>query len=98
VVSDADKLEYAVQALRRKYATDIPGLTTLANTVRDAVLAGESRVTVTGVSAEGGSGSGVLEFEAVLCGMACERLLRELSPDNVPAPVRRSLGHIVRFQ
>jgi hypothetical protein len=95
-VTDSQKLEYAKSALRRKFATDLTGLRTLANTVRDALMSGETKVKITNSGFEGGNASGEIIWDAALTGMACEALLLELDPDAVQAPPR-TLGFIARF-
>lgn len=74
-MTDADKLAYAIQFLRRKKT--LGEITALADTVGAALIAGQTKVVITSSQMEGGGGSGLIEFEAGITGRACEALLAE---------------------
>lgn len=74
--SDRSKIEYAKSYLRRKYATDLPGLKALA----DAIFASATEsVEITSLGFEGGSSAGVVVFEKAVQGIAIEELIAEFS-------------------
>jgi hypothetical protein len=80
-VDDAAKLETVKQYLRRKYATNVEGLKTLADRIAESAV---KAVTITGQTFEGGSAQGVITFEKLAYLNAVEQLILELDPDNTP--------------
>jgi hypothetical protein len=80
-VDDSTRIEIAKQYLRRKYASDVPGLKTLANRIAESAFAA---VTITGQTFEGGSAQGTVTFEKMAYLSAVEQVLAELDPDNTP--------------
>jgi len=81
-VSPADRIATAKRYLRRKYADNIEGLKTLAETVASSAF---SSVTITGNAYEGGSANGQITFEPLEYLGAVEELIAELDPDS-PQP------------
>ena len=82
-MDDASKLETIKQYLRRKYASDLAGLKTLADTI--AASATES-VTLTGQTFEGSSHQGVLVFASIDYLAAIEAVIMEIDPSPVIPP------------
>lgn len=80
-MDDAAKLETVKQYLRRKYASDVPGLKTLADRIAESAV---RAVTITGQTFEGGSAQGQITFEKLAYLNAVEQLILELDPDNTP--------------
>lgn len=80
------------QRFRRKYATDLPGLRTLSDTI--AAEAGEV-VTITSTSMEGGAGAGVVTGNKLEMLAAVEDVLLELDPALPAPPV---YGSVMRFE
>ena len=80
-MDDAAKLETVKQYLRRKYATNVEGLKTLADRIAESAV---KSVTITGQTFEGGSAQGQITFEKLAYLSAVEQLILELDPDNTP--------------
>ena len=83
-MSPADRISVAKRYLRRKYANDLEGLKTLAETVAGSAF---STVTITGNAFEGGSANGQITFEPLEYLGAVEDLIAELDPE---APAQAS--------
>jgi hypothetical protein len=91
-MTDAAKLAYALRYLRRALsggAKTLDQLKALADQCAAAILAGETKVTITESTFEGGSSNGQVEFEAALVGQALETIIAESDPDFVAPPPRR---------
>lgn len=84
-MDDAILLRTADRNLRRKYATDIAGLTTFADGIASASQG--SPVTITRGSMEGGSGEGQITMPREIWLAAAEELLAD--PSFNPAAVAR---------
>lgn len=80
-MDDAAKLEVAKQYLRRKYASDLQGLKSLADRIAESAFAA---VTITGQTFEGGSAQGTVTFEKLAYLSAVEAIIAEIDPDNTP--------------
>lgn len=92
-MTDADKKNALRAYLRRKYARDVPGLRALSD---ELVLKGAlDPVTITSLSAEGGSGTGVLTSDPLLLLGVIEEVLTEIDPE-APQPLALDTA-IVRF-
>ena len=91
---DPDKLAYAKRYLAR--TRNLGQLKELADQVARALLSGETRVTITMQTFEGGQTQAAVEFEAVIVGTACEDLIAAWDPTAKPPP-SQPLGSIVLF-
>lgn len=81
-MNDDAKLVYVKQYLRRKYASDVPGLKAQAAALFDIAT---EEVVITSQGFEGGSASGTVRFDKTIIGLAIEELIAELDPDNAPS-------------
>jgi hypothetical protein len=89
--STAENISTAKRYLRRKYATDLPGLRALAETVAGEAL-GDS-VTLTGQSFEGGSHTGQLVFPRIDYLGAIEQVIAELDTTTPLRPAESSSAY-----
>lgn len=80
----AQHIATAKKYLRRKYASDLTGLRALADKIAEEALG--DAVTLTGLSAEGGSQTGQLVFPRIDYLAAIEDVIREIDPDYVESP------------
>lgn len=100
-MTDASKLAYAIAFLRR--TMNLGQITTLANAVGAAVVAGKSKITVTRSGFEGGSSEAVVEFEVAITGQACEKLLADAAAQAITDPaasiaaIKRIISNTVIF-
>lgn len=92
-MADPTQLQAVRLYLRRKYREDVPGLTTLADTVFSSL---EESVTITSTGHDGVTASGQIAFPRHILSLAIEQVLQELDGDYTPTPTR-DLGTYVRF-
>lgn len=81
-MTSAERILTAKKYLRRKYATDLPGLKALAESVAEGAF---EAVTLTGNGYEGGNAQGQITFEPMEYLGAVEDIIAELDED-APAP------------
>ncbi len=81
-MTSADRISAAKRYLRRKYATNLAGLKTLADTVAGGAF---ESVTITGSGYEGGNDTGQITFEPMEYLAALEEIIAEMD-STVPQP------------
>lgn len=79
--SSREQIEYCKRYLRRKFAGDAAGLQALADEVFSSAT---QTVTITAVQFHGSVGSGQIQFDRTVLGVAIEAVLEELGVGAEP--------------